>query len=425
MLDKKFIEPVGLFKTETDPTLYFVVFKGEPEDLRQPEIEELEKDELERGDGVDCKIKSEPIDMTDSNGVTTSEDEEKDRFDTDLHQISSKYPARLTPTHRASRDSIDYKLNGNSCLMDQPSPTPVRRSSSTLNASLNTSKVAFESKLAAETASPSKSQISGFITNKFKLLVALVAVLVFVLGNNFYFGKRVHLDTTQTDSQENTTMLSQNLRAYIKELRNKYPNQSSSFWANIESSCKHSLIKQRDPSIVLIVNDLETKHLARTIITDVLNTLLKLINKTSSNKLDSFVIDPVDDSSLSQLIKENSYDKSKLYIDTKLINLFKAGDRLALVNHIEVLPAQTMLLFYTYGDDLQNAKFPGILILMSLNIDTRLDDSHRARFAKSSSSLTKYAEDYLFNLWSSSIDDDQLRPLFTRIANNVIFVNNE
>ena len=82
-----------------------------------------------------------------------------------------------------------------------------------------------------------------------------------------------------------------------------------------------------------------------------------------------------------------------------------------------------MLLFYTYGDDMLSAKYPGILILMTLELRERLDDQRREQLLKSQAKLTEYVESYLFDLWSSSIGEDQLRPLFTRIANNVVLVN--
>ncbi len=41
---------------------------------------------------------------------------------------------------------------------------------------------------------------------------------------------------------------------------------------------------------------------------------------------------------------------------------------------------------------------------------------------KNQSTLTGFVENYLFSLWSKQVGEDQLRPLFTRIANQVIFV---
>lgn len=151
--------------------------------------------------------------------------------------------------------------------------------------------------------------------------------------------------------------------------------------------------------------------------------LANILNSGSNSK--KLIIDPIDDSYLSSLISTSEHDKTKLYVDDKLNSVFKAGEKLALVNNIEQLPAHTMLLFYSYGDDLLNAKYPGVLILMTLNINSIIDDTQKSSFSKSSSVITKFAEDHMFSLWSRYIGDDQLRPLFTRIANNVVYLNNE
>lgn len=58
-------------------------------------------------------------------------------------------------------------------------------------------------------------------------------------------------------------------------------------------------------------------------------------------------------------------------------------------------------------------------------LENEVNENFRDDLLKSQSKLTRYVEEYLFNLWSKQVGDDQLRPLFTRIANNVVLVNNE
>ena len=64
---------------------------------------------------------------------------------------------------------------------------------------------------------------------------------------------------------------------------------------------------------------------------------------------------------------------------------------------------------------------------MTLNLGdvTAGKENLRYELLKSQSKLTGYVEDYLFSLWSKQVGEDQLRPLFTRIANNVVLVNTE
>jgi len=37
----------------------------------------------------------------------------------------------------------------------------------------------------------------------------------------------------------------------------------------------------------------------------------------------------------------------------------------------------------------------------------------------------EFVETHMFQMWSKFVGEDQLKPLFTRIGNNVVFVNNE
>ncbi|CAF0829126.1 unnamed protein product [Brachionus calyciflorus] len=228
----------------------------------------------------------------------------------------------------------------------------------------------------------------------------------------------------QTNSSSKKT-LKKNVIKFdlIDQLREKYPNQTHSFWTNIESSFKHSVLESKDPSIVLIVYEPETQNVYKKIIMDILGHLNKI--EKFSYDLAKIIIDPENDERLNKLIKESKIDETKYYIDSKLDKNFKSGKKLALVENIQILPAHPMLLFYTYGDDLNSAKYPGVLIFMSLKLEENLNSDLRSNYLKSSRKLTKFAEDYMFNLWSKYIKEDQLRPLFTRIANNVVLLNLE
>jgi hypothetical protein len=279
-----------------------------------------------------------------------------------------------------------------------------------------------------------RSSLGSPLQTLWPVLIGLVIMSLFYgsffsLGTNKKANNDSISDHEKLETQRELLKLqNRNLDIYLKELKAKYPNQSTSFWANIESSCRHSIIRQKDPSIVLLVSDRETKTLATALTVDILDMVLKILKSVGLTKTAQEVtIDPKSDSNLADLIQENNHDKLKLYIDNKLVEWFKSGDKVALVNNIELLPAQTMLLFYTYGDDQDTAKFPGVLILMNLNLEMSLETALRERFNKNGSNkfLTKFTEDYLFKLWSARVNDDQLKPLFTRIANNVVLVNKE
>lgn len=74
---------------------------------------------------------------------------------------------------------------------------------------------------------------------------------------------------TELPSRKETTML---FRTAISELKNSY-NQSEFFWAQIESSFQHSVINGNVPSVVMLVSDEATRHLADQLVYDILKKL--------------------------------------------------------------------------------------------------------------------------------------------------------
>jgi hypothetical protein len=262
--------------------------------------------------------------------------------------------------------------------------------------------------------------------DKFFIIFALAGV---ALGINYFSANSNPVQTVNPSLKSaGAGSLKNNFHSHLNSLKEKYPNQTTNFWSNIESSFGHSILESGGPSIILLVNDKSTSNLAPKITTDLFEFFLSILQMSSSKiGKEDLIVNPMNDDKLLDLIKTKKYDAAKKYVDTKLDKVFISGCKFALVQHIERLPATTMLLFYTYGDDMGNAKYPGIVILMSLELsdDVFIENSTREQILKSSSKLSELVENYLFDLYSKHIHEDQLRPLFTRIANNVIFINNE
>lgn len=252
----------------------------------------------------------------------------------------------------------------------------------------------------------------------FMILFGLGLIAISIDPSN----KSITNNNSLTNDASSKSKANQKFLSYIDLLKSKYPQQTNLFWANIKSSYQHSILRAKDPSIILIVNDKETRNLASDLAYDILNSVKASIEEQTHN-LNDLIISPKTDSELKHLIEQKKSNKIKLHIDTKLNKLFFHGQKIALVKNIEVVPATSMLLFYTYGDDIHSAKYPGIVILMTLEIDDTMDN--KKELLQSQSKLTGYIESYLFSLWSKEVGEDQLRPLFTRIANNVIIVNTE
>ncbi len=207
----------------------------------------------------------------------------------------------------------------------------------------------------------------------------------------------------------------------LEKLQAKYSKQTNRFWANIESTFRHSVLNSKDPSIVLVVNDQQTRNVSAILVDDI----VKLYFDTLNRQQNSWLIDPSKDADLIELIRSENSDKVKMVMDDRLKAIFDHGDKIALIKNVQVLPAKSMLLFMSYGDLQAYAKYQGVLIIMTLDVGEEFDEQERAKLTRKTDYLYAYVQNYLTKLWSKIVGPDQLEPLYTRIANNVILVSPE
>lgn len=200
-----------------------------------------------------------------------------------------------------------------------------------------------------------------------------------------------------------------------QNLKIKYSNQTQSFWANVESSFIYSILESKGPSVIMIVNDKTTNDISNKITNDLLDLLLKTTENSLINKNQLIV----DSSSF------NDADLAKKHIDTKLETIFKAGKKVALIKQIQYLPAVSLFLFHKYGDEFDSEDYKGYIIIITLQLDINISNEERLNILKKPSKLNEVVENYLLETFSPFIHEDQLKPIFTRICNNLIFVNNE
>jgi len=57
---------------------------------------------------------------------------------------------------------------------------------------------------------------------------------------------------------------------------------------------------------------------------------------------------------------------------------------------------------------------------MTVELDEIIEEDYNRQ-----KDITALIERHLLNTWSSNVGEDQLKPLFTRIANNVVLVRRE
>jgi hypothetical protein len=191
-------------------------------------------------------------------------------------------------------------------------------------------------------------------------------------------------------------------------LKKNFPNQKGYFFNNIISCYEHSVIKGRDPSIIILAsnNKTNTNCVAR--------KLLKILTEDDLNK-ENLIIDSISLSSMSD-------DEAKEELDKSLVNIFEnLNSKIALIENIEDLPAKSMILFHSYGDDESNAKFKGIMILFTFHFEVE----NSGYYFQNIKEMLNLIEQKLTEKLSISIHFDQLYPLYARIANNAVLINQE
>ena len=205
-------------------------------------------------------------------------------------------------------------------------------------------------------------------------------------------------------------------KIFYKNLTHDFKNQQLSFHTNIISCYEQSILSKKDPSIIMLVSDKNSKQNLDCVAKKVLKVLNEAIHGTSEYK--NLVI------STRSLDKDS--DKAKFQLDSKLTNLFShLNKRVALVEDISNIPPKSMMLFYAYGDEYSNSRYNGIVVLLTYTLDIGLSKDKFRLLANDYSLLSSLVEDKLTAEWSNEIHYDQLRPLFSRITNNIVLVDKE
>ena len=189
-------------------------------------------------------------------------------------------------------------------------------------------------------------------------------------------------------------------------LKAKLPNQNQDFYVTVLSCYEHSILNSLDPSIIILVSE-KIQNL-----NCVAENLLKILIAGPNKELDSNM----------PIIESHVYP-NKTALDDILMEIF-ATKKVALIKNMQLIPAKSIMLFYTYGDDLTTAQYKGIVIIFTLTIEKLTIDKNKLLTGKYGD-LSGYIEHHMNNLWLNHIHWEQLQPLYTRIGNNIVLVNDE
>ena len=193
----------------------------------------------------------------------------------------------------------------------------------------------------------------------------------------------------------------------VDELQKSFTNQTEQFWMILKKrGSAHLRNKHPTQPLVFLLAAPPTAHEW----VDCLAT--KLAEKLDPNRKGNLAtIDGNQENG-------NSADKTKEKMDEILEEKFKAGHKVAIIHHLELLPPTSPLLFYSYCDD-QNAPYKDVAIIFTVHLPDEPSSSPSPKEAEG------IVEEYLANEVWSKVDKDAVSALLSRIATTVALMNGE
>ena len=193
----------------------------------------------------------------------------------------------------------------------------------------------------------------------------------------------------------------------LMELQSSFTNQTDRFWRIVKNRGLAHL-RNADPPQPLVLL-LAAPPAAHGVVDCLARELAEVLDPR--NKRTLATINGTEE-------KRFAGEKAKKKMDELLINKFKAGHRVALIHHLELLPPPSPLLFYSYCDD-QNAPHKRAAIIFTVHLPAEPDISLPPNEAEGT------VEKYLSSeVWARE-DQDAVSALLSRVADTVALMNGE
>ena len=193
----------------------------------------------------------------------------------------------------------------------------------------------------------------------------------------------------------------------LRSLQSVLTNQTDRFWKILKNRGLSHLrnLNPRQPLVLLLASP-PPAH-------DVTNCLAQKLAEA---------LDPKHKKNLAQVdgikVKRNPGEKVKKSMDDLLKEKFQQGHRAAVIQHLELLPPPSPLLFYSYCDD-QNAPHKHVAIIFTVHLPSEPDLSLPPKEAEG------MVEKYLSNdVWARE-NQDSIAALLSRVADTVVLMNGE
>ena len=231
------------------------------------------------------------------------------------------------------------------------------------------------------------------------VLVILMAFAIYHVAGVFS-RNQVHSDSFKKDSTEAMFAVK------WMNLQKSFKNQSRRFWTIIGSATRSvvSEIEPRDPAVILLVVPKNAIQSSRC-----------FVRKYSAKVSGLFKQHENDVIHFNSLVYGDiKPDRVKMKIDQELEKGFRAGKKVAVIDHLESLAAEAAMIFYRFCDNDQ-APFKRVTILLVLHLtEDELSEEN-----------DRFVEEKLAALWEPIMGEDKFRPLMSRIANSIAFLRPE
>ena len=193
----------------------------------------------------------------------------------------------------------------------------------------------------------------------------------------------------------------------LMELKRSFTNQTDRFWTIVKSRGLAHLRKANPLKPLVLL--LAAPSAAHGVVDYLARKLAEVLDPR--NKRTLATIDGTEE-------KRFAGENAKKKMDELLIDKFKAGHRVALIHHLELLPPPLPLLFYSYCDD-QNAPHKCVAIIFTVHLPAEPDASLSPNEAE------RTVEKHLSSeVWARE-DQDAVAALLSRVADTVAGMKGE
>ena len=248
----------------------------------------------------------------------------------------------------------------------------------------------------------------GYIPNIDSVRGVFILGVVFlaVLCAMFFSPTQNEHKTELVEMKDKRLAIVTKFKTLFAELHAKFPSQTKRFWRILQAATQSMLSKPHPthPAVVLLASDNSSVATASCIARRFGSTVASsYINETHP-------LAHVDCAGFTG----RDAGEFKLKLHGALETQLRTGSKVAVVENLQMVPGGASDLFHGYCDN-ENAPYLDAIFVLTLHVtDVAIDEPNDL-----------IVEDFLDRAWGRDVEKENLAALYSRIANNIAFVNAE